>query len=221
MKMEILQTSLEQFLKHGIRKMSVQKLVEPLGISTKTVYKHFKNKEDLVRQVLFFYNKENNRALEMRATEQNVVALICDIWYITIEAELKVNQIFFRDLLHYYPELNERYASTTDKVFTELFLRILQRGIDERLLKEDIISELALDGMFVLYAAVVRQEHFKKSGLNSLDLLFNTMLIYVRGLCTEKGMEEFNEHVHTLPAKEKATVNYLNLDYGSVIVGNK
>ena len=50
MKRKILQTSLEQFLKYGIRKMSVQKLVEPLPISTKTVYKHSKNKEDLGKE---------------------------------------------------------------------------------------------------------------------------------------------------------------------------
>jgi len=50
MKKEILQTSLKQFLKHGIRQMSIQKLVEPLGISTKTVYKYFKNKEELLEE---------------------------------------------------------------------------------------------------------------------------------------------------------------------------
>jgi AcrR family transcriptional regulator len=198
MKNEILQTSLGQFLKYGIRKMSVQKLVEPLGISTKTVYKYFKNKEGLLKEALHLYYHEKCQLLESRASEQNAVSLLCDIWYSSLEAEMKVNQMFFRDLLHYYPELNERFAATTDKMFTELFMRILQRGIDEGFLKEDIIPQVTLDGMFVLYAAIVRQEHFKKSRITSLDLLINTMLIYVRGLCTDKGMKEFNAHVQTL-----------------------
>lgn len=203
MKTEILQTSLEQFLKHGIRKMSVQKLIEPLGISTKTVYKHFENKEDLVRQVLSFYYKENYRVLESRATKQNVVALLCDIWYVTIEAELKVNQTFFRDLVHYYPELNERFVATTDKVFTELFLRILQRGIDEGVLKGDIIPEVALNGMFVLYMAIVRKGYFKKFRLTPPELLFNTVLVYIRGMCTQNGIEELDKHVQTFRSFEK------------------
>ncbi|MEO6733827.1 MAG: TetR/AcrR family transcriptional regulator [Ferruginibacter sp.] len=197
MKKEILQTSLEQFLKYGIRKVSVQKLVEPLGISTKTVYKHFKNKENLLREALLFYYEQKYHLLDNGAKEQNAVALFCNIWYGAIEAELKVNQVFFRDLLHYYPELNERFAATTDKVFTELFMRILQQGINEELLREDIIPQVALDGMYVLYAAIVRQEHLKKIRITSLDLLTNTMLIYVRGLCTHKGKKEFNAHVQT------------------------
>jgi AcrR family transcriptional regulator len=198
MKNEILQTSLEQFLKFGIRKMSVQKLVEPLGISTKTVYKHFKNKEDLLKEALHLYYHQKHQLLEGRASEQNVVSLLCDIWYKSLEAELQINQIFFRDLLHYYPELNERFAATTDKVFTDLFMRILKRGIKEGLLKEDIIPQVALDGMYVLCAAIVRQQLFKKIRITSLDLQINTMLIYVRGLCTGSGRKEFNEYVQTL-----------------------
>ena len=219
MKKKILQTSLEQFLKYGIRKVSVQKLAEPLGISTKTVYKHFKNKENLLREALLFYYEQKYRLLENGLKEQNAVALFCNIWYGAIEAELKVNQIFFRDLLHYYPELNERFAATTDRMFTKLFTRILQQGINEKLFREDIIPQVALDGMYVLYAAIVRQEHFKKIRITSLDLLTNTMLIYVRGLCTDSGRKEFNEHAQTLqPAgiskrsSGKVAINRINLN---------
>ena len=58
MKFEILQTSLEQFLKQGICKMSVQTLVQPLNISIKTVYKYFDNKEELQKEALLFYSSE-------------------------------------------------------------------------------------------------------------------------------------------------------------------
>ncbi|MEO8110734.1 MAG: TetR/AcrR family transcriptional regulator [Ginsengibacter sp.] len=192
MRKEILQTSLDQFLKFGIRKMSVRKLVEPLGISTKTVYNHFKNKEDLLKNALHLYYDQKYQSFRCDASEQNVVPLLCDIWYKSLESDLQVNQIFFRDLLHYYPELNERFTARTHKMFTELFLKILSQGIDEGLLKKDIVPQVVLDGMFVLYTAIMRQEEFKKFHVDSLDLLINTMLIYVRGLCTEKGRKEFN-----------------------------
>jgi len=45
MKEKIIEIALQQFLKHGIRKMTVQKLTGPLGVSTKTVYNFFNNKE--------------------------------------------------------------------------------------------------------------------------------------------------------------------------------
>jgi AcrR family transcriptional regulator len=41
MKDKITEVALERFMQYGIRNMTIKKLVEPLGISTKTVYKYF------------------------------------------------------------------------------------------------------------------------------------------------------------------------------------
>jgi len=62
MKDEILQTALEQFLKYGIREMSIRKLIASLGISTKTVYKYYKNKEELLEDNKAFEISRGNRA---------------------------------------------------------------------------------------------------------------------------------------------------------------
>lgn len=58
MKEEILQTSIGQFLKDGIGKMSIQKLVEPLRISSKTVYKYFKYKEEFLEEALNLFHAQ-------------------------------------------------------------------------------------------------------------------------------------------------------------------
>ena len=105
MKEKILQTSLEQFLKFGIRKMSIQKLVSPLGISTKTVYKYFKNKEELLKEVLNLHYNQQYQLLEKLSENQNAVTLFYDIWHQAVLREFGINNIFFRDLHYYYPEL--------------------------------------------------------------------------------------------------------------------
>ena len=73
MKNEILQTSLQYFLKHGIRKMSNDKLVEILGISTKTLYKYFKNKEDLLEQSLNYYYAQQYELLKKMPKDQRKI----------------------------------------------------------------------------------------------------------------------------------------------------
>lgn len=75
MKEEILRKSLKLFLKHGIRDMSNQKLVELLGISTKTIYKYFKNKEELLEEVLYLYHDKQYEMLINLPNEQNAVCL--------------------------------------------------------------------------------------------------------------------------------------------------
>lgn len=219
MKNAIIKTSLEQFLKHGIRKTSMQKLVGPLGISTKTVYKYFTNKEDLLREALLYYYDQHYQAFERYSEKENVVVLLCSTWYIAMETETKVNQIFFHDLLYYYTELNEKIYALSIKKFVKIFIRIIKRGINEGLFKEDIVPELVLHGMFILYTAIVRNNHLKKLNLIPLDLLRNTLLIYISGICTRKGIQQFDEHVQNLQLLEKpghiqkkVSVNPLNLN---------
>src|SRR4029078_10891791 len=115
MKDEILQTALRQFLKYGIREMSIQKLVAPLGISTKTVYKYFENKEQLLEEALSLYYLQQYGLLQTFGNDKNVVCLLFDIWYIGIETECKVNKVFFQDLNYYYPELEKKVEATISK----------------------------------------------------------------------------------------------------------
>lgn len=91
--------------------MSVQKLIEPLGISTKTVYKYFKNKEELLEEALHLYHAQQYEMLENLSVDQNAATLFFDIWYKSIEIEYKVNKAFFHDLHYYYPELGKKNRS--------------------------------------------------------------------------------------------------------------
>src|SRR5947207_2030130 len=141
MKNEILLTSLGYFLKHGIRKMSNDKLVEQLGISTKTLYKYFQNKEDLLEQALDFYYTQQYEELKKMRADKGAACLLFDIWYTAIVAGNKINNVFYKDLHYYYPELGRKSEVAVTKKFSQQFLLIIQRGIEEGSFRKDIIPE--------------------------------------------------------------------------------
>jgi AcrR family transcriptional regulator len=200
MKEEILQTSLKYFLKHGVREMSVQKLVGPLGISTKTFYKYFKNKEELLEEALYLYHGKQYETLENRPAEQNAACLFFDVWQTGVELEYKVNKVFYHDLHYYYPELEKKVEAVIGEKFEQHFLSIIQRGIDQSVFRKDILPEVALQSVLILYNAAVRTEHFKSFRLSANNILLNTIAIYIRGLCTEKGVQALDEHIRTFQA---------------------
>lgn len=197
MKNEILQTSLKQFLKYGTREMSIQKLVAPLGISTKTVYKYFKNKEELLEDALHLFHAQQYQLLENLSAVENAVPLFFDIWHSAIELTYNVNKVFFHDLHYYYPALGEKIETGISKKYKKKFSQIIQKGIEEGVFKETIIPEVVVDSILVLYAAIVREEVFKKYRIPLYDILSNTIVLYMRGFCTEKGILELDEHILT------------------------
>ncbi len=198
MKEEILQTSLKQFLKYGIREMSIQKLIEPLGISTKTVYKYFKNKEELLEEALNLYYAQHREIWKSQAAIHSAVILFFEIWHNGIELEYNVNKAFFEDLHYYYPDLLKKKETELDKEYTKQFIQVIYKGIEQGLFQKDINPEIIFMGITVLYQAIVREDQFKRYKTSSVEIFLNTIALYIRGLCTEQGIKELDNHIQTL-----------------------
>ncbi|MCX2475373.1 TetR/AcrR family transcriptional regulator [Pedobacter sp. MC2016-05] len=197
MKEKILQKALELFLQFGTREISNVKLVEVLGISTKTLYKYFENKEGLLEQVLYLYHDQQYRCLNSLSLDKNGACRFFDAWHYALEIAYNINQKFFEDLHHYYPELTRKVETAIDQKFTEKFLNIIQNAITDGSFEKDIKPMVVLDTVFLLHATIVRTEKFKKYQLSSFDIFLNTMFIYIRGLCSEEGISMLQEHIHS------------------------
>jgi AcrR family transcriptional regulator len=195
MKNEILQTALEQFIKYGIREMSIQRLIEPLGISTKTVYKYFKNKEELLEQALHLHYAQQYQMLEELSVDQNVLSLFLDVWYGAFEIEYKVTNVFFHDLKYYYPDLERKIQAAIGIKFTKQFIQIIKKGMDEGVFQDNINPAVVMEGIYVLYDAAVRTERYKPFRVSPFDVLMNTIVVYIRGFCTDKGIGELEQHI--------------------------
>ena len=195
MKNEIVQTSLRQFLKYGIREMSIQKLVEPLGISTKTVYKYFKNKEQLLKEALSLYYVEQYGLLQSYNAHKNAVCFLFDMWYLGIEKECKVNKVFFYDLNYYYPDLEKKVETTISKKVWKEFVEIIKMGKQEGFFREGIDPEIALEAISAVYVSIARTSNFKKFRNPLSDIFINTITVFIRGFCTRKGVEELDSHI--------------------------
>ena len=204
MKSEILQTALKQFLKYGVREISIQKLVESLGVSTKTVYKYFKNKEELLEDVLHFYHDKQYEVLNNLPVEKNAACLFFDVWQLAVETQYKVNRDFYTDIRYYYPELEKRVNVAIGRKFELFFESIIYRGIEQGDFRNDVHSSAALRSVLVLLTAVVQTDDFKKLRLSATDLLLNTIAVYIRGLCTQKGIKALEEHIQTVKSPKKA-----------------
>ena len=194
-KSEILQTSLRYFLQHGVRKMSNDKLVALLGISTKTLYKYFIDKEDLLQQALTLFHSQQHEQFDNMAREKPAPILLFYVWRRGFEIEFNVNKVFFHDLHYYYPELERKVEARLEKKLWVEFIQIINRGKKEGDLRKDIVPEVVLKGMSVLYTSIVRKGEFKKLGSSSTTILSNTIAAYIRGICTEKGAEILDGHI--------------------------
>lgn len=191
MKDKIVEVALERFLKFGIRSMTINKLVEPLGISTKTVYKYFKSKEELLKECLgVFYTGHYNEFIAILKSNENPVIILLSVFRGTLAKDFGVNRAFFHDLNHYYPSLQNAAIGRRKGRLGELIMPVLKKGMDEGYFSSDLRPEIAMTGVEVLYTSITRSDKYKQFK-TSPGVLFNNLVeVFVRGMCTEKGILE-------------------------------
>jgi len=194
MKSEIIETSLQQFLTHGIRKMTVKEIIAPLGISTKTVYKYFANKEALLEECLDLHYSRMHSALADPTEYSSPVIFLFQSFIKGFELDFKVNDVFYHDLNYYYPELQDKIISKNSATLGGPLIKAFQDGIQQGYIRSNLSTEVFFEGIGVLYSSLTRTSRFLKFGLSPFELAANTMEVYLRGLCTQKGLKEIDDN---------------------------
>ena len=115
MKELILKKTGDIFLKFGFKSVTMDDIANDLAISKKTLYKYFKNKEDLVDQAIIGFHEECLCKING----------ICSFGYNAIEENFEIKKIF-KDLLQNSDEspmfqLKKYYPKTYNKVMTKEF----------------------------------------------------------------------------------------------------
>jgi AcrR family transcriptional regulator len=187
-KERIIEVSLQQFLEHGIKQMTIQKLIEPLGLSTKTVYKYFADKEDLLMQCLFLhYSELSERFTFLEKAYSNPVESILLFFYEGFKLDFGTSHIFYHDLNYYYPKLQDLLV---EKFFLKSMIKtksIVSEGIEEGFFRSELKADSVFETMIILYTNITRNSKLKELNYSPNVLMQNTLVAYIRGICTEKG----------------------------------
>jgi AcrR family transcriptional regulator len=194
LKEKITEVALEQFLQHGIRNMTLKKLVEPMGVSTKTVYKFFSSKEELLEECLrVLYTGYHNEFVAILNSNESPVNKLLILFRATVGKDFGVSHAFFHDLNYYYPELQNVAINRISDSSGRLMIPLVQKGIAEGYFHQFIVPEVALKGIGLLYTSITRSEDYKDYKGSPYDLFKNLVEVYIRGMCTEKGLKEIEK----------------------------
>lgn len=195
MKDEILKTALQQFVTNGIREMSVQKLVSQLSISTKTFYKYFENKEELLRDVIRLHYDLQYTELEKQVFEKNPLVLFYEIWQMATLREFNVSNRFFSDLNYYYPALQQQIEHEIGSKFWERLKQIIENGVAKGFFRTDIKPYIILESIALLLNGISRTEKFSKYNSPAEEIYNNSIAVLIRGICTSTGIEVLEKYL--------------------------
>lgn len=181
--------SLKLFLKYGIRSVTVGQITQTLNISSKTLYNIFGDKTGLVRECFDLY--KNDSQLEynsLKENAQNIAETLIKFYRRSVEAFNRVNPNFFNDISKYFPELWDNDEAFGKHRTQELLIQ----GINEGIFVSHVDTEIASRTITILLKSMLEDEAFYTQGNEAL--FSNIIWPYLRGICTQKGREEFRKY---------------------------
>ena len=186
----IIEKAMQDFSRHGIRAVKMDMLAKELGISKRTMYEIFEDKESLLFEGIKVYGDRKREYLHSYAEEgHDVIDIIMEAYHMKVEEVRAVNPDFYLDLMK-YPRLAQ-YMKEAQQKSREGFLAFMKRGVDDGYFRPDVNYELVPHifdalGQYILTNSLVQQYSVE-------ELFSNCFLIALRGFCTDKGLRTIDK----------------------------
>ena len=186
----IVKIATKLFLKHGVKSVTIDRIVKELHTSKRTVYNHFKDKTSLLTACLATYHaavkQENERVIE---EGNNAIESMGHLLQHIIRRANVVNPNFFNDILHYYPGLLYQSYRKTGNFAHKNLEHLAQWGIDDGIFRADLDVEVASKTVLAMLKMLKDNDLYPIEKYSKERLTFGILIPYMRGLCTEKGLK--------------------------------
>ncbi|KPL14816.1 MAG: hypothetical protein AMS26_09345 [Bacteroides sp. SM23_62] len=191
----IVSVAFELFMKYGVRSVTMDQISRHLGISKRTLYEIFRDKNQLLRDGLDYYaNIKRKDAKDLIRQSDNVIETIYKLARKGEEMKQQINPLFFEDIRKYHPDVHA--LITTDGRYRDYSLTydLLSKGINDGIFKKGLDIGLVNNFFHEVMNIVMNEEIFPKDRYTHEDIFRNIIMPYLTGISTEKGQEQIHKY---------------------------
>ncbi|CCH56626.1 transcriptional regulator, TetR family [Fibrisoma limi BUZ 3] len=197
MKERILAEAEQLFWKYGVRSVTMEDIARRLGISKKTIYQHFSDKEEILQQVIAGNINESETKAECLTTHAtNPVEEILMVLDMMRKKSVKVNPNFLIDIQRHYPDAFALYKQHKEQYIRRSILENIQKGIDQGLYRSDINPSILARLRVEQIEWAFNNDFFPTDEYDMLEVQHELMHHFVRGILTEKGFAVYNQYLN-------------------------
>jgi AcrR family transcriptional regulator len=196
----ILSRTAELFQLMGSKSLTMDFIAMDLGISKRTIYELFRDKDEILLNAIEYWIKTNNiKLLQMLENTDNVIEAI----FVIIEHQHKQitsqNLIIFEDLKKFFVRLHASYYANREKCREfSVSYALLERGKREGVFREELKIDVVDAFIFELVNLFHNSEGIRMMELNRREAMENIFMPYFRGICTGKGQKLIDSYLHNL-----------------------
>jgi AcrR family transcriptional regulator len=175
-------------MQYSIRSVSMDDIAASVGMSKKTIYQYFKDKDELIEVVVDDVIDTNQCTCNLdREKADNAVHEIFLVMEMVVEMYKSMNPSILFDMQKYHPTAFSKFQKHKNEYLYNVCKQNLERGITEELYRPemvvDILARYRVETMFIPF-----NPEFQRSLKHSLlEIEKEIITHYLFGMVTLKG----------------------------------
>jgi len=191
----VLTVSRRLFQTYGLRTMTVDEIARHLGMSKRTLYQLFRDKNELVRMVVMQFTEEMQAQCELiRKDARDAIHETFRMFQYLDGIFRNLNPVVFAEMQRYHPDAFMLFDQHQQTYIKQLIIHNLQRGIQEGYYRADLKIEIIARFRLESGLLPLRQEIFPKDQFPLHEVQHELMLHYLYGISTIKGHQLIQQY---------------------------
>lgn len=190
----ILTGAADLFRIYGIKAVTMDTLAQHLGISKRTIYEKYSDKDELLMAVMnCMMVKQREKTDNILGTSPNVIAAVFRMIGIMREHMVAMNPLIHSDLRKYHSSVLKRMKEKCEYPDYKSTEHIIIMGKEQGLFRSEVDNEIAGRCIERMGSLMTDSTLFPAEQFSQRDIIKNVIINYLRGLSTPGGLKIINE----------------------------
>lgn len=191
----IIQGGEELFMQAGIKSVTMDDIAKHLGMSKKTIYTFFNDKNELV--IALMKKKLNDDKCHIQSIindSSNVIEEMINMMKCSEEIFSRINPIVIHDMQKYHPDAWIEFQKFKADVLVKTLEELLKKGIQQGFVRDDldvkVLAKMRVNQVEMGFNTAI----FPVSEFSTWKVQYQLMEHFNYGICTLRGHELLDQH---------------------------
>jgi AcrR family transcriptional regulator len=194
-KNRIIQQARDLFVRLGIRSVSMDDIAGQVGMSKKTLYQHFADKDELVEKVVELeIGRMQTECNLCSSSAENAVEEIFKTMEMMMQHLRDMNPMVLFDLHKFHIHAFGKFMEHKNKFLLDIISNNLRRGMEEGFFRQDIrvdiLAKFRLESMMLAF----NMDAFPPAKYNVAEVTLAMIENFLYGLATESGYKRIEQY---------------------------
>lgn len=190
----IIEGAAELFRTYGIKSVTMDSIAGHLGMSKRTIYEIFADKDELMIGVLISMAERQKELVKKVLDEsENAIVAIFKLLEANRDHFQNMSPAFQADLKRFHFEVLMKRSDKCEMPDYRSTQMVIERGMRERYFRKDIHPDLVNRCMDSLAKSVFNNDLYPYDQFSRREVIASVLINYLRGISTPEGVNLINK----------------------------